>query len=66
MDLARPLPGLDASRSGQLIRDACWLLEHFGRQAACDGWPAADLFGVLPGQDGWGGIAVSCVAPARW
>jgi hypothetical protein len=52
-----PLHGLDASRWGELLRDADWLLENFTRQAARDGWSAADLFGVLPGHDGWGGVA---------
>jgi hypothetical protein len=55
--VTEPLHGVDARRWRQLLDDADWLLEHFGRQAACDGWPAADLFGVLPGRDGWGGVA---------
>ena len=52
-----PLHGLDAARWRQLLGDAGWLLDHFGQQAARDGWSALDLFGVLPGRDAWGGIA---------
>ena len=52
-----PLHGLETQRWRQLLGDARWLLEHFGQQAARDGWSALDLFGVLPGRDAWGGIA---------
>lgn len=50
----------DAYRPGRwltLVDDACWLFDHFAAQAARDGWSTADLFGVLPGRDAWGGIA---------
>jgi hypothetical protein len=57
LDRETPLHGLDGQRWRELLRDACWVLDHFGQQAARDGWSAADLFGVLPGHDGWGGIA---------
>ena len=57
LDLKSPMHGLPVGRWGVLVEDADWLLEHFGPQAAADGWSAADLFSVLPGRDGWGGIA---------
>lgn len=57
LDLKSPLHGLTRSRWGHLVDDADWLLEHFGQQAAREGWSALDLFGVLPGRDAWGGIA---------
>jgi hypothetical protein len=57
LDYACPLHGLDARRGQQLLDDAHWLLEHFGRQAACDGWTAGELFGRWPDKDGWGGLA---------
>lgn len=49
--------GLPVGRWGVLVDDADWLLENFGQQAAADGWSAADLFSVMPGRDGCGGIA---------
>ena len=57
LDREKPLHGLDRLRWCQLVGDAEWLLASFGQQAARDGWSACDLFGVLPGRDGWGGIA---------
>jgi hypothetical protein len=57
VDFDHPLPGLDATRSRQLLRDARWLLNHFAQRAAVDGWSAGELFGRWPGKDGWGGIA---------
>jgi hypothetical protein len=57
LDRETPLHGLDAQRWRELLRDARWLLDHFVQQAARDGWSAADLFGLLPGHDGWGGVA---------
>ena len=56
LDWEKPLHGLDRQRWGQLLGDAHWQLDHFGQQAARDGWSERDLFGVLPGRDGWGGI----------
>ena len=53
----KPLHGLGGNRWRGLYNDAEWLLDHFGQQAARDGWSALDLFGVLPGRDAWGGIA---------
>lgn len=55
--VTEPLHRLDARRWGQLLDDADWLLDGFGQQAARDGWSAADLFGVLPDHDAWGGVA---------
>ena len=52
-----PLHGLEVQRWRGLLGDAHWLLDHFGMQAACDGWSVCDLFGLLPGRDAWGGIA---------
>lgn len=57
VDPRNPLHDLPRLRWGRLIADVEWLLEGFGQQAAVDGWSALDLFGVLPGRDGWGGIA---------
>jgi hypothetical protein len=57
LDATMALHGLDTTRWGQLLRDADWLLDNFAARAAQDGWSAADLFGVLPGHDAWGGIA---------
>ena len=52
-----PVHGHDKLRWRQLLGDARWLLHHFGQHAARDGWRTLDLFGVMPGRDGWGGIA---------
>ena len=52
-----PLHGLSVQRWRGLLGDAHWLLDHFGNQAARDGWSVLDLFGVMPGRDGGGGIA---------
>ena len=57
LDGGRPTWGLDRLRWRELSGDAAWLLEHFGQQAAREGYSTLDLFGVLPGRDGWGGIA---------
>ena len=62
----RALAGVDphkppkAYRPGRwltLVDDACWLFDQFAAQAVRDCWSPADLFGVLPGHDAWGGIA---------
>jgi hypothetical protein len=52
----KPLHGLEVGRWRGLLGDAHWLLDHFGGQAARDGWSAADLFGVC-GVEGFGGVA---------
>lgn len=52
-----PLHGLERLRWWQVIDDARWLVDHFGQQAARDGWSVLDLFGVMPGRDAWGGVA---------
>ena len=57
LDLRGPNWGLDRLRWRELSGDAAWLLEHFGQQAAREGYSTLDFFGVLPGRDGWGGIA---------
>ena len=57
MDANRPMWGLDRLRWRELFGDAGWLLDHFGQQAAREGYSTLDLFGILPGRDGWGGIA---------
>jgi hypothetical protein len=57
LDCYAPPQGVAAGRWYTLVEDALWLAENFGSQAAQDGWSAADLFGVLPGHGGWGGIA---------
>lgn len=57
LDWATPLHALEMPRWRGLLDDAHWLLDHFGNQAARDGWSTFDLFGVMPGRDGWGGIA---------
>jgi hypothetical protein len=54
---ARPLYGLAQGRWGVLVDDADWLFKQYALAADRDGWSAADLFGVLPGHDAWGGIA---------
>ena len=57
LDANRVEWGLDRLRWREVLRDAGWLLDHFGQQAAREGYSTLDLFGVLPGRDGWGGIA---------
>jgi hypothetical protein len=57
LDSRVPLHGVGFGRWGVLVDDADWLFEHFAKRAATDGWSAADLFGVLPGHDAWGGVA---------
>ena len=57
LDANRAEWGLDRLRWRELFGDARWLLDHFGQQAARESYSTLDLFGVLPGRDGWGGIA---------
>ena len=57
LDANRAEWGLDRLRWNELLGDASWLLDHFGQQAAREGYSTLDLFGVMPGRDGWGGIA---------
>ena len=56
LDANRAEWGLDRLRWRELLGDAEWLLDHFGQQAAREGYSTLDLFGVMPGRDGWGGI----------
>lgn len=51
-----PPAGVEVGRWRGILGDAHWLLDHFGMQAARDGWSGYDLFGRC-GRDGWGGIA---------
>ena len=53
----KQLHGLSRARWSGLLDDADWLFENYALRAATDGWSACDLFGALPGRDGWGGIA---------
>ena len=57
LDLAKPLHGLSGPRWRQLADDADWLLVQFGEGAFRNGWTVADLFGVWPDKDAWGGLA---------
>lgn len=57
LDPTAPVHELSPGRWRQMLDDAEWLLEHYAIQAARDGWSAADLFGLWPEKDGWGGIA---------
>lgn len=57
LDGFQPLGGIDRRRWWHLYEDACWLFNEFGEPAARDGWSGLDLFGVLPCQPGWGGLA---------
>lgn len=42
---------------GDLLADADWLFENYAMRAATACFSTLDLFGVLSGRDGWGGIA---------
>lgn len=53
----KPFHGLGQTRWACLLDEADWLFENYAGQAARDGWSSLDLFGVLPGRDGCGGIA---------
>lgn len=57
LDPARPPQAMAADRWAQLLGDALWIARNYGEQAARDSWTAADLFGVQPSADGWGGVA---------
>ena len=57
VDPHKPPDAYGLGRWLTLVDDAFWLFDQFGAQAVRDGWSAADLFGVLPGHDAWGGIA---------
>ncbi len=59
LNLCRAPNGWHINRWHQLCDDACWLLSHFGEQAARDGWSSADLFGLWlrSNKPHWGGIA---------
>lgn len=57
LDPINPLHGFDKMRWRQLVEDARWVLDKFGKQAARDGWSTADLFGLWPGVPHAGGIA---------
>ena len=57
LDPTQPLHGLGPVRWAGLLDDGDWLFENYAMRAATDGWSMPDLFGVLPGRDGWGGIA---------
>lgn len=57
LDPTKPLHGLSRARWGELVDDADWLFETHALRAAGDGFSVFDLFGVMPGRDGWGGVA---------
>ena len=57
LDPCRAPDGFALTRWRQLVEDARWLLENYGRQAARDRWDTADVFGLWPGKPGWGGLA---------
>ena len=57
VDPCKAPPGWHINRWQQLCDDAAWLVENYGKLAACDGWSDADLFGLWPGKPYWGGIA---------
>jgi hypothetical protein len=57
LDPAKPMHGLDAARWRQLLDDGQWLRDSFAPAAFRNGWTIADLFGLWPNKDAWGGIA---------
>jgi hypothetical protein len=57
LNVYEPPEGIDQNRWGMLVEDACWLYETHASRLVRDGWSALDLFGVLPSQRGWGGLA---------
>lgn len=56
IDPLAPRSGWCASRWMRLYDAGVWWFDAFGEQAARDGWSTGDVFGVLPSQDGWGGL----------
>ena len=56
LDPREPQAGHDPKRWFNLVDTSIWWLENFGRQAALDGWQTHDVFGVIPGQPGAGGL----------
>ncbi|WP_147391839.1 hypothetical protein [Pelagerythrobacter aerophilus] len=56
VDPCAPLPGFERNRWADLYDCSIWWLDAFGRTAAHDGWGTGDVFGVLPGMPGLGGI----------
>ena len=55
-DPREPQAGHDPKRWFNLVDTSVWWLENFGRQAALDGWRTHDVFGVIPGEPGAGGL----------
>ena len=56
LDPREPQAGHDPKRWYNLLATSIWWLENFGRQAAVDGWQTHDVFGVIPGDPGAGGL----------
>lgn len=56
LDARKPHPGFDPQRWRNLVDASFWWIEHFGRQAALDGWQTGDVFGVIEGHPGAGGL----------
>lgn len=56
LDPRKPLAGHDARGWFNLVECSVWWLDNFGWQAALDGWQTHDVFGVIPGSPGAGGL----------
>src|SRR5687768_11072486 len=56
VDPRQPPAGFEPKRWAQICDDAGFILHGFAEQAARDGWSAGEMFGLLLGHDGWGGI----------
>jgi hypothetical protein len=56
VDPRQPPEGFSPQRWQQLCDDSIFIAGGFAEQAARDGWSGGELFGLLPGHDGWGGI----------
>ena len=57
VDPRQPLSGYSTQAWFRLCDDAAWLFDTFGEGAARDGWSSADMFGLWPDKQRWGGLA---------
>jgi len=56
LNVRQPPGGFDKVRWGQLVDASMWWLEHFGKQAALEGWSTGCVFGIREGHPGLGGL----------
>ena len=50
------MPGFSLGRWQTIYDCSVWWLNAFAKQAAADGWTTADVFGINPARERWGGL----------